>query len=922
MSKRRGKLSPTLMRIVTLSVLLTLVAQAVLVYIGLTYAHSIDKSMKDKRTEYVVNQFQQNVLDQLNDINNLLLLLQTPEFSDFFKNKMNLRDDQTVSREKHKLLNKVKGLNISPDFVTAVHFIGADINEQSYDKKTNISSFEELPRLRMETLTESKLVNLFLPDHDQFTLYTDAEFNTVFRTDNRLLSVEDIEGLKSFISNIKGHLILTNGNKNGVFIVIVLSDHFFERSLPPSRSDASSSIFSVMGRNNRILWSSGKSAADDGSFTNTVKELQPFQLRMVYSEKQPARYRINSILLLKMTGLSLLTLFITVFISFFYLKKVFQPFRVIAKELKNQALTEEMALRAIPEDLIKKGFQAISMRNKLIIILIAAVSIPTLSDGVLYSRFLNRDVRPKMEASMNAMGDFSVVSVGNRVRFVENTLNDISVSQNFQDFINDRYFFNKYSNDSINLSMFPGLSEVSYFVLLDNSGNCVYSSIFSGNKGIFNTDAKNLLSRNDPYWMSDYKDVFNDNSTAIVKRIGPNNVENTTTYLLMVPKESIFKIDSSLFNAASYVISDNKGQTIYRSRSFINLNSYKVLHYTKKIPATNWNMSIDYVFNEVIDKNRVYEEQFLLVMFIVFLLSLAAAFMIADILVKPVKQLKETMLAVGEGDFARKVSYYEDNEIGGIIRSYNRMIGQLDQTIRQNMNIMAENAQNKIRENELISMKARAELHMLQAQINPHFLYNTLEAINMKSMKSGNHEISAIVSALADLFRYSISKGTDVVELEKELNHVNNYMTIQKIRFGHSFRVEYDVPAELKGTSTLRFILQPIVENSIKHGFTGWETGGLIRISALQIDERLQLNISDNGVGMSREALLRLTTEMELQPVERRREDSGIGLKNVHRRLKLFYKEGMSMTVDSALMRGTVVTLEFPLSVENTLEIP
>jgi two-component system sensor histidine kinase YesM len=926
---KRNKLGPTLNRIVTLSVLLTLVAQIVLVYIGITYASSIDNIMNKKRAEEVMNQYQQSMLYQLNDMKYLMLLLQTPEFSDFFKDLMNLREDDVVNQEKQKLLSKLKTLNLSSQIVSSIYFIGKDVNQKSYRKITDSSQFEELSHIQMDALVYSKLDRLFLPDHDQFTFYQEDDFAKYYRKDYPLLDEGNLAQLGTFTANLKNHSILTNGNENGVFIVIVLNDNFFQQALPPNKTD--DSLFSVVNADNHILWSNindetlrqdigkeGKGSTDpEIVYKNTVKELSPFQLRVIHTEIQSSPYLIRSALLFKMVGLSLLTLFITLFISLFYLRKVFKPFRIITKKLKNQSISNEMILRSLPEDLIRKGFHSISMRSKLILVFLAAVSIPAISDGVLYSRFLTQEVQAEMESSMETIGDFSVASIHNGVRSLENIINGISVSQQFQNYLTDMNSLQLGSNapKSINFSMFPGLNDISYFVLLDERGDCIYSSIFSNNKDIFNASPEYLLNKQNLYWISNYKDAFNHTSSAVVKRI-ENRESNDVTYLLVVPKQSIFQnVETSLINT-SYNISDNLGKMIYQSRALPTLNPIEQYRFTQDIPNTNWRISINYYNNEIIEKNRVYQEQFLLIMFIVFLLSMAVAFIIADILVRPVKQLKDTMLAVGAGDFSQRVAYVEENEIGGIIKSYNGMIEQLDQTIRQNMSIMEENAKNKMRENDLISMKTRAELQMLQAQINPHFLYNTLEAINMRSMKSGNHEISTLVSALADLFRYSISKGTNIVELEKELKHAGNYMAIQQIRFGNSFQSEMDVPLELRGTPILKFIIQPIIENSIKHGFIGWQSGGIIRISATRKDDRIQLILSDNGIGMNEETLQRLRAEMERGLGEMNGEESGIGLKNVYHRLKLSYKAQMSMVISSELMKGTVITLEFPLAVK------
>jgi sensor histidine kinase YesM len=922
MKRRLDALSPSLNRMITLSVLLALLAQIVLVYIGLRYAQSIGHSIDEKRTENVFSQIHQGFIYQLNDINNLLLLLQTPEFSDFFKNLMSLRDEATKTREKQRLLAKLNALNLSANGVDTVYFIGANANQLSCRLVAESSRLEELPRLHTDLLQHAKLEELFLVDHDQFSLYTHDDFERYLRTDSQLLNPEDIAGVKAFLSEIQDHLIITNGNANGVFIVIVLSDHFFAKALP-DKTDGF--IASVISEDDRILWSSAqdgftrpgadwdsrKRIFDEERYASRIEELAPFRLRFVYTEHRETSFFFRTDLFLKMLALSLFALLATFFISLIYLKKVFSPFRAISRNLKNQFGRDGMELRPLPEALIRGGFHSISLRNKLILVLCAAVSIPAVSDGLLFSRFLTKEVEQKIETSVNVMGELAAVSIQNRVRFMENILNQISVSEKFQAYLTTAVQPNSYANN-VQISMFPGLNDVSYFVLLDESGTCIYSSIFSNNKNVFDTNPKYLPQQNDPYWISNYKDVFNHISTAVVKRIEPSRDYDRVTYLLLVPKKSIFENVESGNIHVSYAITDHSGRAVYQSRFVSDLKLAEPLHFSEDIRDTNWEISIQYYFNEALEKYRVYQEQFLLCMFIVLLLSIGAALLIANLLARPIRLLKEAMLSVGAGEFEQRIDYRGNNEIAEIVQTFNKMIDQLNEMIQQNLRIMEENAKNKIKENHLMAMKTRAELLMLQAQINPHFLYNTLEAINLKSLKSGNTDISAMVSALADLFRYSVSKGTDFVPLEKELNHVANYVKIQQFRFGHSFALEFDIPDHLKNTNVMKFCLQPIVENSIKHGFAGWDSGGLIRITVSETDQRIQLSISDNGAGMDQQKLEQLTAGLDGDFEGAATEDRGIGLINVYQRLKLFYNEQVSMEIRSKLMRGTTVTLTFP----------
>ncbi|RAP75424.1 sensor histidine kinase [Paenibacillus montanisoli] len=911
MLKRFG---PTLRRIVILTAVLTMITQIALAYIGLTYMDVIDKSLRENRSQDMLYQFQQNVLVQLKDIDNLMLLLQTPEFSDYYKNLMRLRNDYIATLGMQELQRKFSTLNLSPASVQAVYFLSQSFNQRSMVQKIESGTFTDLPRLDMDRLHYSKLDKLILPDRDQFTMYSQADFAKYFTTDNPMLEKADIRQLKAFMAEIQGRLVYSNGNENGVLTMIVLNDRFFQQAIPDNLPEGA--YFSILGKDNRLLWTNARTnplkAPEGGeseqagdskgqsSYQNEIKQLLPFKLSIAYTDKGGGASALRSERIQLMAVLSLITVFLTVLISYFYLKQVFKPFRMVSRQIKNFSLSSDLLLRSLPEDLIKKGFHAVSMRNKIIIVLIVAVGLPAVSDGVLYSWLSKHDIQREMQTSINVTGRFSALSIHNRLRFTETILNEISASRQLQEYVTNNYTTPLLLGGlTTNLYMFPGLNDISYFVLLDEKGNCIYSSIFSNNKSAFNTDKEYLKDRDAPYWIANYNNVFNPLSTAIVKRIEGPAVTGGATYLLMVPKQSTFEnIDSGMINT-SYAITDAKGHTIYESRARAIGDVPGQHFYTSGIPNTDWKLTISFVFNDVLEKNREYQQQFLLFTSIILLLSIVAAVAIAIQLVKPVHRLKETMLRVGEGDLSLRLEELEYSELGGIVRSYNRMIDQLDRVMRE--------------ENELIGLKTRAELDMLQAQINPHFLYNTLEVINMRSMKTGNLEVSAIVGALADMFRYSIAKGSNIVELDRELAHVANYVTIQQIGSGNSFEVEYEVPDELRSKRIMRFVLQPIIENAIKHAFLGWEEGGRIVISAAAEGGYLQVRIADNGIGMDQETLALVRADIEREYGKAQSEENGIGLRNVYQRLKLIYKEGMSMTIESREMKGTVITLTVPL---------
>ena len=193
--------------------------------------------------------------------------------------------------------------------------------------------------------------------------------------------------------------------------------------------------------------------------------------------------------------------------------------------------------------------------------------------------------------------------------------------------------------------------------------------------------------------------------------------------------------------------------------------------------------------------------------------------------------------------------YLEDSssmdEIGQVITAYNKMIRQINI-------LMKEKIFYETREQELRALKTRAELEALQRHINPHFLYNTLELVNLQSLKSGDYKISDIIVALTKIFRYSTGSLDARVTLENELEHVRNYMMIQGYRFEGKYDFEFDIAPETLSCEILRLTLQPIVENAILHGLSEYSENCKIVVKAYISDGYLYIKITDNGVELVR----------------------------------------------------------------------
>ena len=212
----------------------------------------------------------------------------------------------------------------------------------------------------------------------------------------------------------------------------------------------------------------------------------------------------------------------------------------------------------------------------------------------------------------------------------------------------------------------------------------------------------------------------------------------------------------------------------------------------------------------------------------------------------------------------------------------------------------------------------QANITALQAQINPHFLYNALECIRAQAIKEGSEEIAAVTQALSRFFRYNISSMSNLITLKEELDNVKNYMLIQQYRFKDRISIETDYDAEdteIMETLLPKLVLQPIIENSIVHGFKDITRDAVIKIKIDKTENHVDIVISDNGTGMKLEKLNELKQRMhsQFEGMENESEGNGIALPNVNRRLELFFGKGYGINLYSCPGEGTDVELFLPL---------
>ena len=232
--------------------------------------------------------------------------------------------------------------------------------------------------------------------------------------------------------------------------------------------------------------------------------------------------------------------------------------------------------------------------------------------------------------------------------------------------------------------------------------------------------------------------------------------------------------------------------------------------------------------------------------------------------------------------------------------------------VTESMNDMAQNLHVLIEENAVKQFDlAQSELRVLQAQITPHFIYNTLDAILSLAEQGNSEQVKTMTYALSDFLRISLSKGQDWITIEKEIRHVEDYLTILQIRYGAMLTFAIDIPEEILQTEVLKMILQPLVENAVYHGTKHVRRAGKVTVAATVAEGTIRFLITDNGIGMEDERLLEVQARLAQATVDDSGE-GGYGLYNVRKRLLLYYGNAASLQIDSTYRNGTTITVTVP----------
>ncbi|MFW6377738.1 MAG: sensor histidine kinase [bacterium] len=472
-----------------------------------------------------------------------------------------------------------------------------------------------------------------------------------------------------------------------------------------------------------------------------------------------------------------------------------------------------------------------------------------------------------------------------------------------------------------------------FYVTLISPSNIIYTSYYADREGIENYISQYTFDklRNFNNYIIEkglevnYIDQLNDDYViSFLKTIETqNNIENIGLLIVSIPENFISNMISVEGKDASNtrLIVNSRGQIIASSderllnKSFSKFYSAKIpfekngylidesnngvksLITYSKIGDRSWN---DWQLINIVSYHSVTGDmdktiqRLLFVNLIIIVIFFLIALLLAHGITSPIHKLSQLMTDTdieNESESEKSRLDSKMNEIMMLENSFNKMKTNV-------RNLIAENKDKEQR-------KRDAELKALQAQISPHFLFNTLNAVRWAAINKNGKKAAEMVLALINLLKMTIVRGHELITLDEEINNIKNYVAILKLRHATDFEVHYDISDKAKDYSIPRLLLQPIVENAILHGFEDLDQKGIININARYKKNKLIISIRDNGIGMNMK-------DLNDGQEKKYAKFTGIGVNNVDERIKLYYGEAYGLFINSTPGGGTCVEIKLP----------
>ncbi|MCQ6560551.1 sensor histidine kinase [Paenibacillus mendelii] len=932
-------------RIIAASIGLSLCTQIVLVAMGILGAERMDRDIDAQARAKLLDSASHNVATYFSQLASMLSFLQSGELADYVGSYLGFKDAEFVARQTDRANAVLGQIRLSDSLVDEIYILGNFSFQKSVVIRAGQDRMSEETAPSIDDLTSSNLLPILQYTRNRPVVFAAGELTGRLRS-SPAMSPRQVEDIRKLAQALEGRVILNGGvfesNPRSFIVIMVLKENLLG-SLVHADSYAS---FALTDHDGRSIGRTPLLAGDDviqqeKTIDASGMKLAMYTQRRAETESNKERFLLNYLIFF------LVVTIMTFVITFLYSHYLILPFRKLSHRMTKQHLLFPLQyLRK--HDGGKHRLPPLSLRKKLVVLFFAAVCIPAVSSGFAYHQFLHAFAVQQMKPAVKQYADQVGLNIRRQAVIYEDLIRKLSLNQTFIQQLNNESLGSVSGSPQapdISFLQYSGINDSSYFVLYNLLGTRIYSNQ--------NSESFNYLSLDGPtreridragraVWLSNGRDLYNQQTVSLVKAVFDNRApaSRTVGYIQIVFAQSAFQ--SSLPQDDVYTATlDAGGNQLFQNDAFRKMaagepsvweglvpdaQQYAEVNGVRGVALVNvdreWNWRTYFMEStDAVDaKQRALIFRYASVIIASVALAMLLAYGLSRWLLRSLEHLKLAMEhQIEEVKMDREIRYGGKgrDEIGELIDNYNRMLARINGLMEENIRIAEENSLSRMKQQELLSLNMQAELNMLQLQINPHFLYNTLQSIGMRSSGSGDEEASFMLYALADLFRYSIGQEGHYVTLAEEIRHTRNYIAIQEFRFKNKFTVEWNVSEAALQCRTIKFILQPLVENAITHGFLNSIRSGTVWIDASLSEGELLLTVRDNGMGIEAQRLDAITEQWERsRPADRETADAGggtgIGLSNVFHRLRLLYDGASRMKIESEWFEGTAIRLTIP----------
>ncbi|MFR1907976.1 MAG: sensor histidine kinase [Clostridium neonatale] len=559
-----------------------------------------------------------------------------------------------------------------------------------------------------------------------------------------------------------------------------------------------------------------------------------------------------------------------------------------------------------------KFFRNMKFRYKLITTYILLGIIPMTIMGLVWYNQTRTILMKQEKSSIENYLTQAVSNMDNQLRIYNNLSDYIAFNQQISHVVSHEYdsyydMYNQFSNvlDPMLASLKYFHSDINQITIYTKNNVVKHNTTLAPITEIENEDwYKIIKGNNDIHWFvsQDEKKVFCARNIPTLE----NNYEVGVLYV-QVDYEKLFESFKQM-NDSNYgiFIMDELGNNIFNFDQFEDPNKSRKMTFdefnkgigkeniytivTAHSVNNNWTVSLYKPQKLIYESTNFMITGNVIAIMLLIVFSIIITSVLSKVMVSGLEKLRANMEEVEKGNMEITVKSNNEDEVGALIRGFEKMILQIKALIED------------VYESRLIQKDY--EMKALQAQINPHFLYNSLSLINWMALETDQEDISKITLSLSTFYRTALNKGKNILRVRDEIKNMRSYLDIQLMMHDYEFDVDVQVEEDILDYNILNLILQPLIENAINHGIDLKTDGrGGIKIIGEKQNDEIVLIVSDNGVGMSNEQAESILTN----------KSNGYGVKNVNERIKLYYGEQYQLKIESEIGIGTKVKVTIPI---------